>query len=77
MKRYYDIVVSTNNNKRNVHYWADSFSISKNGILKVYSAEAGDISVMLEPTEEVTIKNVDVKEEWDDWEGARNEKQQP
>lgn len=68
MKRYYDIVIHNQITNCNVNYWADSFSISENGMLKVYSAEAGDISVMIEPTEEVTIKNVDVKEEWDELE---------
>lgn len=70
MKRYYDIVIHDKITNCNIDYLADSFSISENGMLKVYSAEAGDISVMLEPTEEVTIKNVDVKEERDDWEGV-------
>lgn len=68
MRRYYDIKVKSTNNKGTFNYWADSFSIDEYGILRVRSEEAGGCVVQIEPTEEIEIKSVDVKEIWDDLE---------
>jgi len=66
MKRYYDVTLKEKNRNGTASYCADSFSIDKYGILRIQSEECGDITVRISPNEEVIIKSIDVKEEWDE-----------
>lgn len=66
MTRYYDIKLKDKEKNYSIWYWADSFSIDKNGILRVYSEECGNVAVPLHPDYEVSVNSVDVKDEWDE-----------
>ena len=69
MQIYYDVTIKdeTKNNV-SVSYWADSFSVDKNRILRVYSEECGNVVVTIGANERLFVKDVLVKDEWDDME---------
>ncbi len=65
MARYFDVTLRTENGG-SISYWADSFSVDKNGFLSVYSRDCGDIKVRILPSEKLSVETVDVKEEWEE-----------
>ena len=65
MARYFDIVLR-NEIGDFVSYWADSFSVDKNGVLSVYSRDCGNIKARIMPNEKLSVETVDVKEEWEE-----------
>lgn len=64
MQIRYDITLEKGN--RSVSYWADSFSVSENRILKVYSRDCGDIAVKIDSDERLVIRDVFVEDEFDE-----------
>ena len=51
-----------------ISYWADSFSVDENRILRVKSKDCGDITVQINPNERLVVEDVFVKDEWDEME---------
>lgn len=68
MQIYYDVMLKDEVKNRSISYWADSFSIDENRILRVKSRECGDITVEIEPNERLVVEDVIVKDEWDEME---------
>ena len=67
MTKYYDVVLTNRNRNRKISYLADSFSVNDDRILKIKSREYGDLIVQIENEEELTVNEVELKDEWDDW----------
>lgn len=63
MEIYYDIELKDESKNSSIHYWADSFSIDRNGIIRVQSQDCGDITVAIKPNEKLFIRDVRVEEE--------------
>lgn len=68
MQVYYDVTLKDETKNNSISYWADSFSVDENRILRVKSRECGDITVSIEPNERLIVKDVFVKDEWDEME---------
>ena len=68
MQIYYDVTLKDETNNNSISYWADSFSVDKNRILRVKSKKCGDITVRIEANERLFVKDVFVKDEWDEME---------
>lgn len=66
MTKYYDVVLTNKNRNRKISYLADSFSVNGDRILKIKSKEYGDLVVQIENEEELTVNEVELKDEWDD-----------
>lgn len=68
MQIYYDVTLKDETKNSSISYWADSFSVDENRILRVKSRECGDITVRIEPNERLVVSDVFVKDEWDEME---------
>lgn len=68
MQIYYDVTLKDEAKNNSISYWADSFSIDENRILRVKSRECGDITVEIEPNERLVVEDVIVEDEWDEME---------
>ena len=66
MERYYDITIKYKDKKGSISYWADSFSVDKNGILRIKSVDCGDVTVHIKTNENLSVCSVDVKDEYDE-----------
>lgn len=66
MQIYYDVTLKDETKNSSISYWADSFSVDENRILRVKSRECGDITVRIEPNERLVVNDVFVKDEWDE-----------
>lgn len=66
MSKYYDVQLTNKNRNRKTSYVADSFSVNDDRILKIYSKEYGDVFVQIENDEELTVNEIELKDEWDD-----------
>lgn len=65
MKRYYDITLF-NEKGGSMSFWADSFSIDKNGVLRVQSEECENVTIQIEPNETLSMRSIEVREGCDD-----------
>lgn len=65
---YYDITLKDETKNNSFSYFADSFSVDENRILKVKSIVCGDITVRIEANERLIVKDVFVEDEWDEME---------
>lgn len=65
MARYFDVTLK-NSKGGSISYWADYFSINRDGILSVYSRDCGDIKVKIQQDEDLSVETIDVKEEWEE-----------
>ncbi|MCM1181665.1 MAG: hypothetical protein NC347_15540 [Clostridium sp.] len=66
MQIYYDITLKDEANNSSISYWADSFSVDENRILRVESVECGDIAVRIDVNERLIVRDVCVKDEFDE-----------
>lgn len=66
MQIFYDITLKDESKNRSVSYWADSFSVDEHRILRVYSRDCGNVTVMIEPNERLFVRDVIVTDEWDE-----------
>lgn len=66
MQIYYDITLKDKRKNNSISYWADSFSVDENRILRVKSEECEDITVKIQPNERLIVKDVFIKDEWDE-----------
>lgn len=60
MQVYYDITIKDEAKNNSVSYWADSFSVDENRILRVKSKECGNITVRIEANERLIVEDVRV-----------------
>lgn len=65
MRRYYDITLFDEKGG-SISYWADSFSVDENGILRLQSKESGNVTLKLEPYETLSIRSIEVRDGCDD-----------
>lgn len=66
MQIYYDVTLKDETRNRSISYWADSFSVDENRILRVKSKDCGDITVRIVDNERLIVRDVFVKDEWDE-----------
>lgn len=66
MDRYYDITIKDKDKNGSISYWADSFSVDKNGILRVQSVNCGNITVQIKTNQILSVCSIDVKDEYDE-----------
>ena len=66
MQIYYDITLKDETANNSISYWADSFSVDENRILRVKSKECGDITVRIEANERLIVKDVFIEDEFDE-----------
>lgn len=66
MKIYYDIVIKNESKNSSISYWADSFSIDDNRLLRVKSTDCGDIYISIDVNDRVFITDVLVEDEFDE-----------
>lgn len=66
MEIYYDIEVKDEITNGSVSFWADSFSVDENRILRVKSREYGDVTVEIKSDKRLTVRDVIVTDEWDE-----------
>ena len=66
MQIYYDVTLKDETKNNSISYWADSFSVDENRILRVKSKECGDITVKINVNERLVVKDVVVEDEWDE-----------
>uniref|UniRef100_A0AAU8B2A7 Uncharacterized protein n=1 Tax=Dulem virus 35 TaxID=3145753 RepID=A0AAU8B2A7_9CAUD len=66
MQIYYDITLKDETKNHSISYWADSFSVDENRILRVKSKECGDITVKINVNERLIVSDVYVKDESDE-----------
>lgn len=64
MHIYYDVTLKDEAKNNSISYWADSFSIDENRILRVKSRECGDITVKIDANERVIVSDVCVQDEF-------------
>ncbi len=64
MQIYYDITLNDESKNSSISYWADSFSIDENRILRVKSIECGDITVKIDANERLIVRDVCVEDEF-------------
>lgn len=67
MRRYYDVVLTNRKRNRKVSYLADRFSVNGDRILRIYSEEFGDVLVEIECDEELSVNEILLKDEYDDY----------
>lgn len=65
MTKYYDVSLITKARNRKVCYLADHFSVDDERILRVASKEYGNIVVQIQNDEELSVKEVELREWWD------------
>lgn len=65
MRIYYDVILENNIKKRSVSYWADSFSVDENRILRVISQECGNVTVMMDVNDRLIVRDILVEDEFD------------
>ncbi len=65
MRIYYGVTLKDETKNSSFSYWADSFSVDENRILRVKSKECGDITVSINVNERLVVKDVVVLDEWD------------
>ncbi len=63
MKIYYDITLKDEIKNNSISYWADSFSVDENRILRVLSKDCGDITVKISADERLIINDVFIEDE--------------
>lgn len=66
MQIYYDVTLKDETKNNSISYWADSFSVDENRILRVKSKECGDITVKINDNERLVVKDVVAEDEWDE-----------
>ena len=66
MGRYYSVTLLNEKTNSSISYWADGFSVDKNGVLRVQSRECGDITVKIKPEEHLSVYTADVKDEFEE-----------
>ena len=66
MQIYYDVILKNETNNSSISYWADSFSVDKNRILRVKSMDCGDITVKIMDDERLIVRDVFVEDEFDE-----------
>lgn len=66
MQIYYNVTLQKESTNSSISYWADSFSVDENRILRVISRECGNITVRIEDNERLIVNDVVVKDEFDD-----------
>lgn len=64
MSKYYDVVLTNRNRTRKTSYLADSFSVNDDRILRIKSREYGDVVVKIKNDEELTVNEIELKDEW-------------
>lgn len=65
MQIYYDVTLKDDSKNCSISYFADSFSVDKNRVLKVKSRECGDITVKIDINERLIVHDVFVEDEYD------------
>ena len=63
---YYDITLKNEDTNGSVSFWADSFSVDENRILRIQSKDCGDITTKVEDYERLIVKDVVVENEYDE-----------
>lgn len=66
MEIHYDIKLKDEDGNSSISYWADSFSIDEQRVLRVQSRDCGNITVQIHPDERVIVHDVIVTDEWDE-----------
>ena len=66
MQIYYDVILKDETKNSSISYWADSFSIDENRILRVKSKDCGDITVKIDVNERLVVRDVCVEDEFDE-----------
>lgn len=66
MQIYYDVVLKDDTKNSSISYWADSFSVDENRILRIKSRDCGDIAVKIGINERLTICDVFVEDEFEE-----------
>ena len=66
MQVYYDVTLKDETKNSSISYWADSFSIDENRILRVKSKDCGDITVKIDVNERLVVRDVCVEDEFDE-----------
>ena len=66
MQIYYDVTLKDETKNSSISYWADSFSIDENRILRVKSKDCGDITVKIDVNERLVVRDVCVEDEFDE-----------
>lgn len=66
MRIYYDITLKDEFKNCSISYWADSFFVDENRILRVKSSECGDITVKIDANEKLFVREVHIEDEFDD-----------
>lgn len=66
MQIYYNVTLKDETTNVSISYWADSFSVDENRILRVKSKDCGDITVQIYPDERLVVNDVVVTDEWDE-----------
>lgn len=62
MQIYYDVTLKDETKNNSISYWADSFSVDENRILRVKSRECGDITVKIDDNERLIVRDVFLEE---------------
>lgn len=58
MTKYYDVTLTNTRTNNTVSYVADSFSLSDDRILRIYSKKFGNVTTLIENYEELSIKEL-------------------
>ena len=66
MQIYYDVTLKDETKNSSISYWADSFSIDENRILRMKSKDCGDITVKIDVNERLVVRDVCVEDEFDE-----------
>ena len=66
MQIYYDVTLKDETKNSSISYWADSFPIDENRILRVKSKDCGDITVKIDVNERLVVRDVCVEDEFDE-----------
>lgn len=67
MKRYYDVSVCCSSCCRTVSFLADSFSVSQDRILRIFSKRFGNVVVPLNRDEVLSIEETFLNDDSDDF----------
>lgn len=58
MIRYYDVTLTNTRTNNTVSYVADSFSLSDDGVMRIYSKKFGNVTTIIESYEELSIEEI-------------------